>query len=263
MHFYKHHIGDYASATTHLSWDEDMAYTRLLRVYYRDEKPLPADLEKIKRLTDCSTARRIAALQCVLQEFFVCQEDGYHNKRADAEIAAAGGQKEANRKVAIAREEAKRQARIVHEQSTIGSPPITQDPLPITQESKTQDPRRACAQARPPGGPESDSERKPLPSEAGRADAQPVGVTDPNEKIVKTEDPEAKAIITEKATKLYEEIPDCPIDSAMEQIPGLTESEAREIKTIQRQKRPMQINGAGDKPKRKRNPPHFPKSWDY
>ncbi len=29
MNFYKHHIGDYAKATEHLSWDEDQAYTRM------------------------------------------------------------------------------------------------------------------------------------------------------------------------------------------------------------------------------------------
>jgi len=50
MNFFKHHIGDYDSATAHLSWDEDMAYSRLMRVYYRDEKPIPIDRKKVYRL---------------------------------------------------------------------------------------------------------------------------------------------------------------------------------------------------------------------
>ena len=43
MNYFEHHIGDYAAATAHLSWDEDMAYSRLLRWYYQHEKPLPAE----------------------------------------------------------------------------------------------------------------------------------------------------------------------------------------------------------------------------
>ena len=41
MNFYPFHIGDYASATRHLTWIEDAAYRRLLDVYYVKEGPLP------------------------------------------------------------------------------------------------------------------------------------------------------------------------------------------------------------------------------
>lgn len=89
MNFYKHHIGDYASATEHLTWDEDHAYTRLMRIYYRDERPLPTDKAKVMRLARAQTAGQRAAVETVLSEFFTLESDGYRNKRCDAEIESA------------------------------------------------------------------------------------------------------------------------------------------------------------------------------
>ena len=87
VHYYKHHLGDYAGATDHLSWDEDMAYTRLLRVYYRDEKPLPLVKPQLYRLARASSRAQRAAVDAVLAEFFTQSPEGWHNKRADKEIA--------------------------------------------------------------------------------------------------------------------------------------------------------------------------------
>lgn len=87
MHHFPHHIGDYAAATAHLSWDEDLAYTRLLRAYYQHEKPIPADLAQACRLARCATPAQRRAVEAVLREFFELREDGWHQKRCDAEIA--------------------------------------------------------------------------------------------------------------------------------------------------------------------------------
>jgi len=86
VNYYEHHIGDYAQATSHLSFVEDAAYSRLLRKYYAEEKPLPADLRAVQRLVSARTDEEREAVDVVLQEFFVLEEDGWHNKRADAEI---------------------------------------------------------------------------------------------------------------------------------------------------------------------------------
>ena len=43
MNYYAFHIGDYASATRHLSWIEDAAYRRLIDCYYVREVPFPTD----------------------------------------------------------------------------------------------------------------------------------------------------------------------------------------------------------------------------
>ena len=99
MHYYSFHIGDYAAHTRHLSLIEDLAYRRLLDLYYMHEKPIVAD-----------TAARLIGMRehghdvlCVLVEFFEETEDGYINKRADNEIASfkamsEGGKKGANKR---------------------------------------------------------------------------------------------------------------------------------------------------------------------
>jgi uncharacterized protein YdaU (DUF1376 family) len=99
VNFYKHHLGDYDAATAHLSWDEDQAYSRLLRVYYRTEKPIPADTGEACRLTRARTSPQRHAVEAVLREFFELRENGWHNKRADEEIAAYTRQVEHNREV--------------------------------------------------------------------------------------------------------------------------------------------------------------------
>lgn len=87
MNYYEHHLGDYAAATAHLSWDEDMAYTRLLRAYYHHERPLPLDVKELCRLARATSSAQRKALDSVLREFFVRLEDGWHQKRCDEEIA--------------------------------------------------------------------------------------------------------------------------------------------------------------------------------
>jgi len=86
MNYYPFHIGDYASATRHLSWDEDLAYRRLLDVYYTTEKPLPADLRQVCRLVLATSETQRKAVEIVLTEFFVLAEEGWASVRADAEI---------------------------------------------------------------------------------------------------------------------------------------------------------------------------------
>lgn len=87
MHYFPHYIGDYAKDAGHLSWDEDMAYMRLLRVYYATEKPIPADIVEACRKARCTTATQRAAVGTVLREFFELRSDGWHQKRCDEEIA--------------------------------------------------------------------------------------------------------------------------------------------------------------------------------
>ncbi len=87
MNYYPFHIGDYLSATRHLSWEEDAAYRRLLDTYYITEKPLPVELRAVCRLVLATTESQREAVEVVLQEFFELTEAGWINRRADAEIA--------------------------------------------------------------------------------------------------------------------------------------------------------------------------------
>ena len=49
MNYYPHHIGDYRSDTTHLSNEEDLAYRRLLEMYYDTEQPIPLETQWVAR----------------------------------------------------------------------------------------------------------------------------------------------------------------------------------------------------------------------
>ncbi len=84
MNYYPFHIGDFAAHTLHLTWEEDIAFRRMLDWYYLNEKALPGDASKVARLIRMPKSRE--AIDVVLAEFFVLSEDGYHNKRADAEL---------------------------------------------------------------------------------------------------------------------------------------------------------------------------------
>ena len=87
MNFYQFHVGDYVTATRHLSWEEDAAFRRLLDTYYTTEKPLPVELRAVCRLVMAQTDSQREAVRVVLEEFFVQTPAGWTNKRADAEIA--------------------------------------------------------------------------------------------------------------------------------------------------------------------------------
>lgn len=86
MNYYPFHIGDFAAHTAHLSWEEDIAYRRMLDWYYLNERSLPLDVVKVARLI--RMPKSVPAIQIVLDEFFVQSEDGWHNKRADEELTS-------------------------------------------------------------------------------------------------------------------------------------------------------------------------------
>lgn len=86
MHYFQFNIGDYQSHTRHLEIEDDIAFRRMMDLYYLHESPLPDNVEEIARLICMRThCERIAN---VLGEFFTLDSDGYHLPRADKEIAA-------------------------------------------------------------------------------------------------------------------------------------------------------------------------------
>lgn len=88
VHYYEHHIGDYAKDTGHLSITEHGAYRKLLDWCYASERALPDDLNEVFRIAGAIDRREKAAAKRVVEEFFNCvSPDGRRNKRAMAEIA--------------------------------------------------------------------------------------------------------------------------------------------------------------------------------
>jgi uncharacterized protein YdaU (DUF1376 family) len=90
LNYYEHHIGDFAEATAHLSFVEDAAYSRLIRKYYAQEKPLPADTKAVQRLVGARSKDEREAVDSVLHEFFDLQAEiaRYQDKQAKAKRSA-------------------------------------------------------------------------------------------------------------------------------------------------------------------------------
>ena len=84
MHFYQFNIGDYLKHTAHLTPLEDIAYRRLLDMYYDTEQPIPLETQSVSRRLRLD----IQTVESVLKEFFVESPDGWRNLRCDAEIKA-------------------------------------------------------------------------------------------------------------------------------------------------------------------------------
>lgn len=82
MIWYKFHIGDYLTHTVHLSDAEDLAYRRLLDLYYMSEKPIPLDIRVVSRKIRLDED----ITESVLGEFFEHTENGYFNNRCHVEI---------------------------------------------------------------------------------------------------------------------------------------------------------------------------------
>lgn len=93
MHYYQFHIGDFRSATLHLSNAEELAYRRLIDWYYDTETPIPLDTQWVSRRLRVG----IEDLQSVLKDFFQETENGWIHSRCDAEIAGYHGMAEKNR----------------------------------------------------------------------------------------------------------------------------------------------------------------------
>ena len=85
MHFYSFNIGDYISHTKHLSNMEDLAYRRLLDLYYLHERTLNEDVAIVARKINMRD--NVPEVETVLEEFFVLETGkGWTNPRADEEI---------------------------------------------------------------------------------------------------------------------------------------------------------------------------------
>lgn len=85
MHYYQFNIGDYASHTRHLNLLEDLAYRRLLDIYYLQERPLNTGIASVARQINMRDHE--TEVKAVLEEFFELTEEGWINRRADQEIA--------------------------------------------------------------------------------------------------------------------------------------------------------------------------------
>jgi uncharacterized protein YdaU (DUF1376 family) len=101
MHFFQWFPKDYAAATAHLSIIEDIAYRRLLDLYYVSEAPFDSDVATIcRRIRMPDHQEEVLA---VLSEFFLDDDGLLRNSRADRELQAVYSKSDKARKSAEAR----------------------------------------------------------------------------------------------------------------------------------------------------------------
>ena len=93
MHYYQFNIGDYRAATAHLSNAEDLAYRRLLDMYYDTEKQIPLETEWVAKRLRLDTK----VVKAVLQDMFKLTETGWHHGRCETVIEQYHAMAEKNR----------------------------------------------------------------------------------------------------------------------------------------------------------------------
>jgi len=93
MHYYQFSIGDYRAATAHLSNDEDLAYRRLLDMYYDTEQKIPLDTQWVARRLRVDTK----TVNAVLSDMFVKHDDGWFHSRCQEVIEHYHAMAEKNR----------------------------------------------------------------------------------------------------------------------------------------------------------------------
>ena len=186
MNYYPFHIGDYRSHTAHLTRMQDLAYRRLLDLYYMHERSLPADPVQCARrigMSDCLDDVRV-----VLEDFFVLDEIGHHNKRCDEILHEFTSRREKAQRAGIASGAARRAKAQQEEQALPPGSAHADHPLPpgSTDVERTlnerstdaEHPFNECSRGVQPTNNQNQNQREkplpPLPPLAG-GDAGPPG----------------------------------------------------------------------------------------
>ena len=127
MHYYQFNIGDYLSHTKHLDVMEDLAYRRLLDLYYLHERPLNSGIASVARQIGMRDHEN--EVKSVLEEFFHLSEDGWINDRANKEIKHFHSKIDQASRAGKASAERRMSARSTDVQLTNNQEPITNNQL--------------------------------------------------------------------------------------------------------------------------------------
>ncbi|MDV5861373.1 YdaU family protein [Pseudomonas mendocina] len=85
MNFYPFHTGDYMLRTAHLEPLEDLAYRRLIDLYYVNECPISGTAEELARVIRMRS--NSAEVESVLKEFFAAEGNVWRHAHCDEVIA--------------------------------------------------------------------------------------------------------------------------------------------------------------------------------
>lgn len=147
MKYYPFYVGDYAAHTRHLSLLEDLAYRRLLDLYYLNEGPprgTAADCARAIGMRD-----HVAEVQAVLAEFFLLDEEGWHHTRCDEELARYQAMTQGGRRGAAARWAKEREA-MPQPSPAIEPPNANQNQNQNQKETSTKSPKNTSPRVERP-----------------------------------------------------------------------------------------------------------------
>lgn len=152
MFRYRFHIGDYSSHTGHLTPIEDLAYRRLIDLYYMREGPIGGGVAEIARVVRLQGYE--ADVERVLDEFFDLVDGAWHHGRCEREIQDYRVTVERNRENGR-RGGRPRGGNPVGSQSVPSGNPLESLPVPSTLHpepsgSPSESSTRTCADPKPP-----------------------------------------------------------------------------------------------------------------
>jgi len=139
MHYYQFNIGDYSSHTSRLNLYEDLAYRRLLDLYYLNERPFNGCSTDVAR--DIGMLDSLGDVEFVLNKFFTEKDGIWYNKRCDSEIKAYQDKRKTASKAGKASAKARRSKadeQMNNDRSTTVQPNIKHKPITINQETLTK-----------------------------------------------------------------------------------------------------------------------------
>lgn len=137
MHYYQFNIGDYSSHTSRLSIHEDIAYRRLLDLYYLNERPFNGCSKDVAR--EIGMTDFLGDVEYILTKFFTKSGDKWVNKRCDSEIKAYHNkQKSASKagKASAKARQSKASERTFNDNPTDVQPTINHKPITKNQEDQ-------------------------------------------------------------------------------------------------------------------------------
>lgn len=136
MNYYKHHLGDYAKDTRHLSMLEHGAYRLLLDHYYATERPIPDSLSV--RIANARNGAEKSAVVSVLNQFFILEDGSWKHSKVVSVIEESQLKSGKASDAAKARWEAEEAMRTHNERSANAMLATSHKPLATSQEEKEQ-----------------------------------------------------------------------------------------------------------------------------
>ena len=135
MHYYQFNIGDYSSHTSRLSNIEDLAYRRLLDLYYLNERPFNGCSTDVAREIGLSDHQ--VEVDYILSKFFTKTDDEWCNKRCDDELEVYHNKQKSASKAGKASAKARRakaSEQTSNDRPTTVQPNNNQEPVTTNQE---------------------------------------------------------------------------------------------------------------------------------